>query len=481
MNDRYKYLLKNINFILLGNLSTKIISFFLVPLYTNVLSTADYGSYDLVGTTINLLLPVLTISIADAVIFFVLDKSENAKEVYSVGIKWTCIGMILAVLITVINAIFGFFDVIIQYWYFFLIMFLMTGLVNLINNLARGLERMAVFSIGCFLSNLAVILLNILFLIVLKWGIESLFLAVILAQLVQFLYVAISVNMFSYITLKISSSLDMRMREYSIPQIFNYLAWWINSTLDRYIITGMCGVVENGIYSMASKIPHVLAIFQSSFGQSWALSVAKEYDENDTKGFFDRIYNMYSYGMIILCSLLILFNRFISGILYNKDFYVAWRYVPFLLIATVFSAVSGFYGSIYSVVKESKLITKTTIIGAIVNIVANCIFVYLFGAIGAAFSTSLAYAVTMLLREMWVKKYIVFKRRFRRSIIAYMLLYFQAFFMILVKQEGVFLYIPELTAVVIINIMYHEELFKILKIAKKVIVKILQHIKEIFG
>ena len=47
---RNKYLLKNTVIFSIGNFGTKIISFFLVPLYTNILTTREYGTVDLIYT-----------------------------------------------------------------------------------------------------------------------------------------------------------------------------------------------------------------------------------------------------------------------------------------------------------------------------------------------------------------------------------------------------------------------------------------------
>ena len=43
----YRYLAKNIGVLAISNFATKILSFFLVPLYTSILSTSEYGTYDL--------------------------------------------------------------------------------------------------------------------------------------------------------------------------------------------------------------------------------------------------------------------------------------------------------------------------------------------------------------------------------------------------------------------------------------------------
>ena len=56
---KYKYLFKNIGIMTISNFGTKILSFLMVPLYTNLLSTSEYGTYDLYQTTLFLFVPIL--------------------------------------------------------------------------------------------------------------------------------------------------------------------------------------------------------------------------------------------------------------------------------------------------------------------------------------------------------------------------------------------------------------------------------------
>lgn len=84
---KYKYLLKNIGLLTLSNFATKLLSFFLVPLYTSVLSTDEYGTYDLFYTTSYLLIPILSINMVESAIRFCLDNSKDKKEVISISTK----------------------------------------------------------------------------------------------------------------------------------------------------------------------------------------------------------------------------------------------------------------------------------------------------------------------------------------------------------------------------------------------------------
>lgn len=56
--ERYKYLLKNIGLLTVSSISTKLLMFLLVPLYTSILSTSDYGKYDFIQSTVGILVPI---------------------------------------------------------------------------------------------------------------------------------------------------------------------------------------------------------------------------------------------------------------------------------------------------------------------------------------------------------------------------------------------------------------------------------------
>ena len=76
---KYKYLAKNIGLLTLSNFATKLLSFFLVPLYTSILTTADYGTYDLFNTTVGVLIPILTLNVQDGVMRFAMDKNYDRR------------------------------------------------------------------------------------------------------------------------------------------------------------------------------------------------------------------------------------------------------------------------------------------------------------------------------------------------------------------------------------------------------------------
>ena len=76
----YKKLGKNIILLTVGNFASKVLSFFLVPFYTTVLSTKEYGSADILTTSINLILPIFSMLIYESVLRFLLDDTNDKKQ-----------------------------------------------------------------------------------------------------------------------------------------------------------------------------------------------------------------------------------------------------------------------------------------------------------------------------------------------------------------------------------------------------------------
>lgn len=457
--DRYRYLLKNIGLLTISQFGTKLLSFFLVPLYTNVLTTTEYGTYDLFNTTVSLLIPILTLNIVDASLRFALDKNTDPCAVFSISIQYILKGSVLIFLISALNHLFKINTVLDQYWYFFILMFVLSALGGVVSYFARGIERVADVSISGLLTSAVMIGLNILFLLPLHMGISGYFLATIIGSFAGTFYLIIRIKAWHYFQLgRPNAQLKKEMLSYSKPLIANSIAWWINNASDRYIVIWLCGLAANGIYSVGYKIPSILNIFQTIFNQAWTLSAVKDFDPEDTDGFFSQMYNLYNFGMVFICSVLIVSTRWIAKILYAKDFYAAWKYVPFLMIAIVFGSLSGYIGGIFSAVKQSKIFAQSTVIGAISNIIMNLCFVYFLGPMGAAAATAISFWLVWAIRVKHLKKYIHLKMYPGRDYLAYGLLMIQSVLLLLFQTEPIRLYLGEIALTIALMLLFKREI-----------------------
>ena len=244
--------------------------------------------------------------------------------------------------------------------------------------------------------------------LVFNWGLTGFFFANILAQALSAFYLMARVEFFKFITnLKIDRKVTKEMLIYCVPLIATTVGWWLNSTADRYVVTFMIGVSANGLLSVSYKIPQIINTLQSIFIQAWQISAIKEYGNEDTCTFYGNTFSIINILMCIVCSWLILLTKPIAQILYAKDFLSAWRYVPFLLIASVLNCASGLLGPILSAKKNSKAMMWSAFIGAGANIILNIVLVYIIGIQGATIATVISSYIVYVVRKIAARKEII--------------------------------------------------------------------------
>lgn len=461
--NRYKYLFKNIGLLTLSNFATKLLSFFLVPLYTYVLTTTQYGTYDLFNTTISVLIPLLTLNILEAVLRFGMDRNYDKEAIITLSFKWLSISSVIILVVILFNHFFKIFPILDKFKFYFFWMFFSQALSGIITSYARGTDHVAALSVSSVIASIVTIISNIVFLLPLHMGLSGYFIANIIGPVIQCVYLIFKLNIWKNVNIhKKFKNEERQMLAYSSPMIANSISWWINSVSDRYIVTWFCGLSATGIYSVSTKIPSILNIFQNIFNQAWALSAVKDFDPEDTNNFFSNTYRSYNCLMVLVGSFLIATDRILAKFLYSNEFYVAWKYVPFLIIAIVFGALSGYLGGFFTAVKDSKVYAISTIWGAIINVVLNFLTVPFLGILGAAFSTAVSYVVVWIVRLIQSKKYIKLKVNLKRDILSYIVLGVQTG-IILMMTNNILMYIFQLILITLLLIMYNEEIRGVVK------------------
>lgn len=112
----------------------------------------------------------------------------------------------------------------------------------------------------------------------------------------------------------------------------------------------------------------------------------------------------------------------------GRDFFVAWYYIPMLLVGTVFLGISNYYGAIYASAKANFLEIKSTIICASSNILMNFLLIPRFNILGAVIATALSYVIVVVVRIIDAKKIIKIKNPSTEVLLQGMLLLGEVFF-----------------------------------------------------
>lgn len=409
----------------ISNFGTKIISFLLVPLYTYVLSTEVYGKLDIVAITVQLIVPIMTLNIHEAVLRFCLDKGHEPLQVVKIAIRIAMIATAVlgAGVIIVYNL--PFFHLSLMYSVYLYLLFIANAFNNIFAMYLKAVNKVKLLVFCGLLNTLITCLLNVVLLLWVKIGVLGYLIANISGTMLAIVLMVTFGGVLKSVKVRVPKGVFKAMTLYSLPLIANSIAWWLNNASDRYIIAFFCGAAVNGVYAVAYKIPTILSTVQNVFYNAWSISAITEFDKDDSDGFIGNVYMTYSCVSVLGGSVLLICNVFIAYVLYSKEFFTAWHYVPPLLVGAVFNGIALFEGCIFAAVKKTKEVSVSTVLGAIVNIVLNFALIPLIGALGAAIATMAGYIAIWIIRTIQMREIIRIKADWKMQIFGFIILMIQ--------------------------------------------------------
>lgn len=394
----YKKLVGNSFIFAIGRLGSQALSFILVPVYTYYLSTAEFGSVDLVVTTSNMLIPIVSASIFDAVFRYTLEdvKKKDSILINSlfISIIGFCISIIFFPIIYYIDIISDLSFVFFMYCILFVLI-----IERILAEFARAIGEIKIFAINGILLAFSTGILNILFIVFLSLGVLGYFLAMIFANAISIAYLLYSTKPYKNFDFNLIKTPVIKvLLAYSIPLIPNALMWWLINASSRYFIAFYLSVNDNGLFAVASRIPTLITIVTQIFMQAWQLSAIEEYATDDTDSFYSNVFNFLASFLFLGTSAILILLKPMFNLLFSADYYSGWLTVPFLLLSAVFSSFSGFLGTNYIAAKKTGGVFKTSVYGGIISIILNFVLISRFGLIGAGLSSMISFLVMWLLR-----------------------------------------------------------------------------------
>lgn len=403
MEARYKTLVSNTITFTIGNLLIKLVAFILMPLYTSVLTTSQYGTAELLNNTIEIVLPITTLCMCEALFRFSIDKDAKYKLLFSNAICVVFIGIIIVSFACLILR----FCIGYEYSFHFLILFIATTFYKFTTEFARGMGHVKRYVLYGVTNSLVLITSNIVLLVVFHGGVKSYLFSYILGYFFAGILAFNLSKEYQQISIKeIDKSQIKEMLRYSLPNIPNKLSWWVNHLFDRYLILFFLGSATTGLYTAASKLPGLINVVDSIFHQAWQYSSSAEIESKDSGKFFSNVFRVYVYFCLLTCGFLIVINKPVCRLLLKSEFYSSWIFVPLLLMAATFGCISSFFGTFCNALKNNMLLMWSTVAGAITNIILNLILIPMFSGMGAAVATLISYAVIVIIRIIKIKKII---------------------------------------------------------------------------
>lgn len=400
-NKKYSMLVSNTILFAVSNFGSKLVSLFIQPYLTYALESPDVmGVTKLMQAVTNLLIPVVSLGVSYAVIRFGLDKNQDKASVFMNGLATILLGFGLMVLCwpavrLIPNAA--------DYLVLLYLCVLASCLRTLCTQFIRARMRNRLVAVDGVMTTASLLLFYLLFLSVLNMGATGYLLALFCSDLCSAVFVFVAGGCGKFFDLrKFDRPLWGEMLRYCVPMIPAAISFWIINASDQFYVQAMCDGVGGrsseawvGLLGVGYFLPQLITFVGQFFYEAWQLSAVTEEEERET--FFNRVFRAFT-SVLFCCAAGIIWLCQPLMNLFRADYFEAWQFVPFLVLASMCTCLNNFLNSVYVVYKRSSSSLVTMLAGAALNLVLNCLFILWFGPVGVTSASFLSLLLVFLLR-----------------------------------------------------------------------------------
>lgn len=402
--SRGRDLLKNTGILMIAKISTQFMGFLLLPLYTALLTTEEYGIVDICTSMIMIIVPFVTLQLEMALFrFFITEELEEQRKTIV-----TSAFMIILVLLVVASGIYWCMALVIYvpYKVYLYFMYLTATVSTVLLQICRAYGNNKLYGFASFISSVFALCLNVVFVLLLHWHIEGILLSYIIAHGVSSLYMVVKTKVFKYIDKRsFSREESLRLLNYSIPLVFNQISSWAINYSDRLVILNAWGAGANGIYSVSNKFSNIANTFFNVYNIAWTENVIRGMKDQNNQVYVNKIFTMTFNLYLILVTGTVNVLPFFFNRLVNANYQKAYGHVPILMLAMFFSGMSATIGSVYIAYNKTKDVTMTTVLAGVCNIVIHLILLKRAKLYAASISTLLSFVLLFIYRLIFVQRF----------------------------------------------------------------------------
>lgn len=383
----------------LGTVSFPLVNFLLIPVYTRYLSPDDYGVLSLLMLTQWVMLLIVALGLPTALLRFYAYYDDERDQAELVGTSLIFGGAVAVLITSVLMAASKGFSLLVFHSADHTTLFLVTFLAIPFNVgivLAMSIFRSREESKKYLMFTVAQLLvsagLKVLFLVVLKQGVQGVLVADLICMAV-FCVVLIgglvrnAVPKFSWAKLKM-------MLAFSIPLVPASLAGFLLVACDRYLLQFLSTPEQVGLYSLGYNFGRIAdTVISAPFNLAWVpfmVGMAKE--KNAERVYSSVLTYFVLFGTFVVLGLSVL-SRDVIRIMSTPSFYDAYRIVPLIALSyLLYGAFSVMQTGIYLKNKTKYL---AIIVGAVAIFNAGLCYVLVgrYGMMGAATATLISFAI----------------------------------------------------------------------------------------
>lgn len=410
--NRYKALAANTIILGLGQFGSKFLIILMMGFYQATLGTAGYGEINNIIDTATLLMSVATLSIGESIIRFGLDSAFDNKQVFSIGVRVTGIGLAAILLFVPLIGLFSnlFPDnsvfALLSNYAWITVAYVATGsLKSCCALFVRSIGHVKLYAVDGILTTVMNIVFNLILLLGFRMGNVGYLLSVILADICSIAFLTLMAKLWRYVIFTgISKDMVKSMMSFCLPMIPTAVMWWIINSSGSFFVSEFISFEASGVYKAAYKFPSMISIFSGIFSQAWNMSAITENNSKTIGNFYTNVFNIFQSFVYVLAAGLMLVIRPAILIFCEPEFEIAYLYTPFLILSVSFTCFSTFMGSVYVASRKSVRSMATAAMGAAINVVLNIVLIKTMGLHGAAIGAFVSFLVIFIIRAVDTKK-----------------------------------------------------------------------------
>ena len=396
----------------LTNILISLSGLIFIPIITKSFSTAEYGMWAQVTTTVALIPNIANLGLPYTMVRFLSAEKDKNKirgsfySMISVTLLSTLIicGLLLIFRTSIANAL---FNGNLQILYITALISFFACLNLMLISFFRTFQQMKKYSLFLILQSYIGVFVCIV-LVYLGYHIETVVLGLLSG------YVAVFIMMLFMVVgyLGFSRPSYKNLKEelaFAIPTIPNNVSSWVVDSSDKYVISGILGATAVGCYSPGYALGSVLLMFLSPFAVLLPAILPEFYEKGDwgTVDYYMR-YSM-KYYLLLTVPAAVGMSVLSKPLLLSITTYTiatgGYLVTPFVCLGAVFMGVYGITNNILILEKDTKILGKLWIIVAIANIGLNILLVPYLGIIGAAAVTLVCYIAAFVVTTIKSSKY----------------------------------------------------------------------------
>ncbi len=404
MLNQLRSLAKSTAIYSLGNVSSKLVGFILLPFFTNVayLSSQEYGLLGLFEALIQLFITLFGLGIYNGLFRWFYEKKEDTGKLIFTSLFFvsflSSIGLLIGLLFEDYFSSFLFEDLSFIGAYRFMLITASLQVVTIIPVTLMRLKNDAkFFTITSIIRLLVTLVLTLILLIPLKLKLEGIFIAQIIGHVV--FMIVVTPYVWNNIEIKLDWRVPTVMLSYSIPIMLSSLIGILVQFADRFIINSFQGLTEVGIYTLAIKLSNFIKVFViTTFSLSLTPLLFKKINDSDHKRFYSKSMTYYGFVILIAIMFVSLFSyEVIKVFTGSKIYWEAFLVIPVLSISLYFVAIKsvGFMG--LHITKKMWFLTVLTVFILGLNIGLNIILIPIYGTMGAAIASFISQSLYFII------------------------------------------------------------------------------------